>query len=129
MRKQETCFFDHRNFVKIYEHYATILDYDKAEKVVRVALTQHPFSTFFYIKKAQLRLLTEDFVGAARAIAKAKMARPIVLKVEIAIIEFNGAVDRIAHVPASIPPFGGVRLARDGRGHKQSGERRRTLQF
>jgi len=93
MRKQETCFFDHRNFIKIYEHYATKMDYEKAEKVVRVALEQYPFSSYFFVKKAQLRLIAKDYLGAIRALDKAKLldaAEPEIYFIESRIYAEQG---------------------------------------
>ena len=52
----EEYFFDQNAFEELIEHYQSSLDFTAALGVVNFALTQHAYSSVFYIRKAQLLL-------------------------------------------------------------------------
>lgn len=70
-RDNSQCFFEESSFEQIIEYYEARQDVDEAMQVVNMAVTQHPFSATFQLKKAQIHFDRKEFAEALEALDQA----------------------------------------------------------
>src|SRR5476649_2832477 len=76
IRNKDQYFFDAQAFESIVDYYIEKNDPIKALQVVEYAVAQHPFVATFFIKQAQLFLMTNQIDRAFEALRKAEILEP-----------------------------------------------------
>ncbi len=73
LRNNELSFFEQSSFKVLIDYYENRHQVERAIEVVNIALEQHPFSSHFYIRKAQLVLEKNDADTALVVLAQAEL--------------------------------------------------------
>ena len=76
IRNQDQYFFDAQAFENIIDYYIEKNDPIKALQVVEYAVNQHPFAAVFFIKQAQLFVVTNQLDKAFEALRKGETLEP-----------------------------------------------------
>jgi len=62
LKNNEVHFFDAERFEEFFDHYLTKNKISKAEKVINMALSQHPFSSELRLRKAQVLIRKKKYL-------------------------------------------------------------------
>lgn len=71
--KNKSVFIDQKGFDRIIEHYIEHFDYPNALNATTIAIEQHPFSSQFHFRHAQLKFEAYQFEEAIESVRQAKI--------------------------------------------------------
>ena len=91
------CYFEKDIFNRLIEHYYKEDNLEKALEVINHAITQHSYSSEFYIKKAQILMATKCEIDALDCLELATVYAPSDLEIHILKAEAYSSIDEFGN--------------------------------